>query len=114
MILDSALLVRLCRLARVRVDDREADGLRRDLERILLYVCALDEIDPGTAAGRAPVAGATIAGGPAAAGSGLRDDAAEETLSREEALRGAPAVLDGHFCIPAVIRPSKRSSGEKD
>lgn len=33
----------------------------------------------------------------------LRDDVVLPSLPREEALRNAPAILDGHFCVRAIL-----------
>ncbi|MFN8548969.1 MAG: Asp-tRNA(Asn)/Glu-tRNA(Gln) amidotransferase subunit GatC [Candidatus Eisenbacteria bacterium] len=84
----------LCRLARLHLPESERGRLRADLESILGYVESLHELD--TRAFEAAKSGDADVGA-------FREDEARATLTQEEALRNAPAQLDGHFAVPTVL-----------
>lgn len=103
MNLDHATLLHLARLARLRLETAEADRLSEDLSRILNYFAVLDEWAPGSALPAPEERG----------GFGrLRADQAEVTLSRAEALRGAPETEGREFTVPAVVRHDVRDPEE--
>ena len=84
----------LCRLARLHLPEGERGRLRADLESILGYVESLRELDTSafeSATGNEGLVGA------------FREDEAHAALTQEEALRNAPAQLDGHFAVPTVL-----------
>jgi aspartyl-tRNA(Asn)/glutamyl-tRNA(Gln) amidotransferase subunit C len=92
--LDPEALDPLCRLARIRLPEGEARGLQRDLERILDYVDSLrgletTGIDPSALDPARPAR--------------FRQDQVGSSLSRDEALGGAPRIEDGHFAVPPVV-----------
>jgi len=86
------------RLAALELDPEERERLRGDLQRILAHVDRMAAVD---------VEGIE----PLEAGPGivptLREDVPRASLPLEEALRGAPAVRDGHFAVPSVLPPDQ-------
>jgi aspartyl-tRNA(Asn)/glutamyl-tRNA(Gln) amidotransferase subunit C len=89
----------LAQLARIALTDDEQDALRGELTAILDHVAALAAVDT---AGVEPMTHAvpmTLR---------LRADAVEASLPQEVALRGAPAVADDHFAVPAIIDKGER------
>jgi aspartyl-tRNA(Asn)/glutamyl-tRNA(Gln) amidotransferase subunit C len=92
--LSRSTIDRLATLARLELDDAEAEALVHDLSRILEHVDTLAELDlddvpPTTHAG--------------AWATGLRDDVPRGSLPRELALREAPRVVDDGFAVPAFV-----------
>jgi aspartyl-tRNA(Asn)/glutamyl-tRNA(Gln) amidotransferase subunit C len=85
-------------LARLALSPEEESAFLLELNKILGYVEKIRELD---LAGIEP-----MTHGHAGTGS-LRDDAALDGLSQEEALRGAPETDEGHFVVPQVVRPEE-------
>jgi aspartyl-tRNA(Asn)/glutamyl-tRNA(Gln) amidotransferase subunit C len=84
---------RIARLARLSPSGEQVAALASDLSRILDYVATLAEVDTS----EVEATPSTVA---AAA---LRPDELKPSLSREEALRAAPAAHDGGFSVPRVL-----------
>lgn len=80
-------------LARLRLDEADAQVYADQLDRILGYVEKLSEVDT---TGVPPTTGGIE-------GSALRADVATASLSRELALANAPAQQDGCFKVPKII-----------
>jgi aspartyl-tRNA(Asn)/glutamyl-tRNA(Gln) amidotransferase subunit C len=85
---------RIARLARIRVEEAEADALARDLQAVLEYVALLDSLDT---AGVEP----TVAVIPLA--TPLRADEPGEPLAPEVAVMNAPAAEGSAFAVPRVL-----------
>ncbi len=99
--LSAAEIGHLCRLARLDVTTEERAALRCDIGRILAYMACLDEAETENARDQSPPPP-----------SRLREDEPRAGISREDALRNAPAHDGRHFCVPAVVRrPLKRGEG---
>lgn len=81
-------------LARLSLSDEEAAAMERDLERILAYVAALDELDT---AGVEPTAHAVQFGTP------LRPDEAVAAMDPELAVANAPEAAGTAFVVPRVL-----------
>lgn len=96
MNLDDELIYHLGRLARLRLTADEVEELRSDIQRLLEYVVALDEVDPGGALGPPEATGAL---------EDLRPDCVIGGLTPDEAFQNAPLVIEDHFAVPAVILP---------
>jgi aspartyl-tRNA(Asn)/glutamyl-tRNA(Gln) amidotransferase subunit C len=81
-------------LARLELAPDEIPTLQADLAAILGYVATLAALDT---AGVEPTSHAVPLDCP------LREDATAPHLAHEEALRAAPAAVDGCFEVPAVL-----------
>lgn len=96
MALDRAEVLRIARLARIRIPAEEVDVLAGELSAILGWIEKLDEVD---VAGVEPMAGAG-AGGAAAP---PRADKAAEGAGAERILANAPEAAEGHFVVPKAV-----------
>lgn len=85
---------RIAHLARLRLSEAELTAMARDLDRILDYVAALEELDT---AGIEPTAHAIPLETP------LRPDRPAEPLDPALAVAGAPASADSAFVVPKVL-----------
>ncbi len=81
-------------LAQLWLSDEEAEGMTRDLERILGYVAALDELDTTDIEPTAHVI---------ALATPLREDQPTAGLDPELALANAPKRAGTAFVVPKVI-----------
>jgi aspartyl-tRNA(Asn)/glutamyl-tRNA(Gln) amidotransferase subunit C len=84
----------VARLARLALTDEERERFRAQLGLILEHAervreVAAEDVPPTSHA----VPQANV----------FRDDVARDTLSRDEALAGAPEVEDGRFKVPRII-----------
>jgi aspartyl-tRNA(Asn)/glutamyl-tRNA(Gln) amidotransferase subunit C len=84
----------IARLAHLSLSDREAEGMTRDLEAILDYVTALEELDTTDIE---PTAHAIALATP------LRDDQAIAGLDPERVVSNAPKRAGTAFVVPKVI-----------
>lgn len=96
MALDRAEVLRIARLARIRIPGEEVDVLAGELSAILGWIEKLDEVD---VAGVEPMAGG-VAGG---AASPARADAAAEGAGADRILANAPEAAEGHFVVPKAV-----------
>ena len=85
---------RIAELARLSLAAEEAEAMERDLERILDYVAALQELDTQ---GVAPTANAISLATP------LRPDEAAAPMDPERVVANAPEVAGTAFVVPKVI-----------
>lgn len=81
----------LAALARLSLDDDEADRFAGQLSVILDYLEQLRAVDTTGVSEHLP---------PSRAGSGLREDVPTEPLPRERVLAGVPEVRDEHVMVP--------------
>jgi aspartyl-tRNA(Asn)/glutamyl-tRNA(Gln) amidotransferase subunit C len=88
---DSDLAQELAGLARLELDDDEAEALGAQLETILGYIRRLQEVD---------VEGVPEYLSARQVRSGLRDDAEGPAFDAERALAGAPALRDRQIAVP--------------
>lgn len=95
-------LEHLCRLARLRLPEGEAERMLLDLGKILDYVAALRAV---------PTEGVNPLTDEADA---FRSDDPGPRATREEVFGNAPRVLDDHFAVPTVVAYSeeRKKSGE--
>ncbi len=89
---------RIARLAHLQYADQELEVLRGQLDQILRFVDKLKELDTE---GVEPAVG--ITGSTESQPQTLRDDALAPTLSRDDALEGAPDSGEGHFRVPRIL-----------
>jgi aspartyl-tRNA(Asn)/glutamyl-tRNA(Gln) amidotransferase subunit C len=85
---------RIAELSRLSLDGDEADAMERDLERILDYVAALQQLDTE---GVEPTAHAIVLATP------VRSDEAVTPMDPESAVANAPESAGTAFVVPKVI-----------
>ena len=83
----------VARLARVRLEPAETDRMTAELAKILEHIDKLSELDLSGVAPTAHVLAVTDV---------MRPDKPRPGLSRDEALRNAPAVTDDCFRVPRM------------
>ncbi len=94
MSLSSDDIHKIARLARLAVNEQEAEALRRDLSNILNLVEQMAAVDTSAIE---PMAH------PLAMTQRLRADEVTEENRRDRYLRNAPAAENGLFLVPRVI-----------
>jgi aspartyl-tRNA(Asn)/glutamyl-tRNA(Gln) amidotransferase subunit C len=81
-------------LARLEVGPEEIQNLTEQMNRILLYMEKLNELDTKTVATTSHVVELVNA---------FRQDRVEESYPREQILENAPEANDSEFIVPRVI-----------
>jgi aspartyl-tRNA(Asn)/glutamyl-tRNA(Gln) amidotransferase subunit C len=95
MSVDKSTVVRIAKLARIRVPEGELDGLADELNNILGWVEQLNEVDTdGVAAMASGVEGMELR---------WRKDEVTDGDCRDKVLANAPESRDGFFVVPKVI-----------
>lgn len=84
----------IAELAKLGLTAEEEERLRDQLAAILDHFAQLQTVDTQAISPTATVLPIRTV---------LRDDVVLPSLPREEALRNAPATLDGHFCVRAIL-----------
>lgn len=92
--IDRARVEHVASLARLDLAPDEAQAMARDLERLLAYVDALDELDTADVEPTAHVVPLRTP---------VRADEPGETLARDEALANAPQRDAGAFVVPHAL-----------
>lgn len=92
--IDSALVERVARLARLELTEAEADRLKTELAEIVDYVGQLDELDTSTVS---PTTQVSESGTP------MREDEAQPDPAGAEILAGAPEREDRFFKVPRIV-----------
>ncbi|MDZ7758178.1 Asp-tRNA(Asn)/Glu-tRNA(Gln) amidotransferase subunit GatC [Rhodohalobacter sp.] len=82
-------------LARLQLDDNEAEGLQKDMNNILGYIETLNELDTSDVE---PLEHVTEV-----ISTDFRKDEAKEPLSHDDALKNAPDADSDYFRVPRVI-----------
>lgn len=82
-------------LARLQLSDEEAEGLQKDMNKILGYIETLNELDISDVEPLDHVTEITA--------TSFRKDEAKEPLSHEDALKNAPDADSDYFRVPKVI-----------
>lgn len=82
-------------LARLQLNDDEAESLKEDMNKILGYMETLNELDTSNVEPLEHVTEITS--------SQFRKDEAKEPLSHEDALKNAPDADSDYFRVPRVI-----------
>jgi len=95
MEVNDALVEKLAHLSRLTFNDSEKEEIKKDLQKMILFVEKLNELDTG---GVEPLLFMTEEVNV------LREDIVKGSISREEALKNAPAHDDQFFKVPKVIR----------
>lgn len=82
-------------LARLQLSDDEAEGLKKDMNKILGYIDTLNELDTTDVKPLEHVNEITS--------TTFRKDEAKEPISHQDALRNAPDADSDYFRVPRVI-----------
>lgn len=93
MPIDASEVLRIARLARLRVGEREAERLARELDRIVEHIDQLREVELPEDAEALTYFDTDV----------HRDDRAGECLDREAALRNAPETDGTFFLVPKIV-----------
>ena len=94
MSLSLADVDRIAHLARIRIDARQAEDVRAQLDAIFALIDELAAVDTTGVEPMAHAQDVTLA---------LREDAVTETDNRAAYQRAAPAVEHGLYLVPKVI-----------
>jgi len=90
-----ALVDKLAHLSRLEFNTAEKEEIKNDLQRMISFVEKLNELDlEGTEPLLHMSANVNV----------LRDDEVKGSITREEALKNAPAHDDKFFKVPKVIK----------
>jgi aspartyl-tRNA(Asn)/glutamyl-tRNA(Gln) amidotransferase subunit C len=84
----------IAHLARLQVSDKEAEGLKEDMNKILDYMYDLSEVDTSDVEPLEHVTDLEYR---------LREDEAKEPVDHEDALKNAPDADTDYFRVPRVI-----------
>ena len=103
MSIDSAEVLRIARLARLRIGDDEAASLAHDLDRIVAYIDLLNEVELPADAESLTYFDTDV----------HREDRCSQSLPREEALRNAPETDGERFIVPRIMAADGVSKEEK-
>lgn len=90
-----AMIDNLARLSRLQFDPEEKAGIKHDLQKMIGFVEKLNELDLDKVEPLLFVSGETNV---------FREDEVKVSISREQALRNAPAHDGKFFKVPKVIR----------
>ncbi|HET6766508.1 MAG TPA: Asp-tRNA(Asn)/Glu-tRNA(Gln) amidotransferase subunit GatC [Chitinophagaceae bacterium] len=91
----NALVDKLAHLSRLEFNDEDKERIKNDLQKMISFVEKLDELDlEGTEPLLHMSANVNV----------LREDEIKGSVSREEALKNAPAHDDKFFKVPKVIK----------
>ena len=96
MEVNDALVDKLTHLARLKFDAAEKNEIKKDLQKMIAFVDKLNELD---LSGIEPLLHMSDEVNV------LREDEVKDSISREEALKNAPAHDEKFFKVPKVIPP---------
>jgi aspartyl-tRNA(Asn)/glutamyl-tRNA(Gln) amidotransferase subunit C len=94
MQVDEATVRRIARLARIKVTDEEAKGLRKELSGILDWVEQLNEVDTGSVEPMTRVVPIQLK---------MRADQVTDGSIAEDIIKNAPVSDDHFFVVPKVV-----------
>ena len=94
--IDENLILKLEKLARLKLTDDERSEIKGDLNKIVEMFDKLQEVDTE---GVEPTRHMTDHPHP------VREDEVHGQLSREDALANAPESKDGHIAVPKFLKP---------
>ena len=95
MEVNGALIDKLANLARLSFNDAEKEEIRNDLQRMIAFVEKINELDLNDVQPLMHMSDEINV---------LRDDEIKGSITREEALRNAPAHDEQFFKVPKVIK----------
>ena len=95
MEVNDALVEKLANLARLKFNDAEKQEIKNDLQRMIVFVEKLNELDLENVEPMLHMSEEVNV---------LRDDEVKGSVSRAEALKNAPSHDDEFFKVPKVIK----------
>ena len=94
MKVDKETVKKMAHLARLEFNEKEAESMRSDMERILTWVEKLNELDTD---GVEPLLSMSEEV------NSMREDIVDAPLPHDKAMKNAPEQKNGHFKVPKVI-----------
>ena len=91
---DDTTVDKIAELARLEFNSEDKESIKKDLSKILSYIDKLNEIDTEGVEPLIHISDEYNI---------LREDAVEETISQEEALKNAPDKNSDYIKIPKVL-----------
>ena len=95
MEVNDALVDKLAHLARLKFNDEEKQEIRTDLQRMIVFVEKLNELDLENVEPLLHMSGEINV---------LREDEVRGSISRSDALKNAPVHDEQFFKVPKVIK----------
>jgi aspartyl-tRNA(Asn)/glutamyl-tRNA(Gln) amidotransferase subunit C len=95
MEVNDEMIDKLAHLARLKFNEEEKQGIRTDLQRMITFVEKLNELDLDKVEPLLHLSGEVNV---------LREDEIKGSISRQEALKNAPAHDEKFFKVPKVIK----------
>ena len=100
MEVNDALIEKLAHLARLKFDETEKEEIKNDLQRMIVFVEKLNELDLENVEPLLHMSGEINV---------LREDDVKGSVTREEALSNAPLHDEQFFKVPKMIKaPTKK------
>jgi aspartyl-tRNA(Asn)/glutamyl-tRNA(Gln) amidotransferase subunit C len=96
MEVNDAMVDKLAHLARLKFNEAEKQEIKTDLQRMIVFVEKLNELDLENVEPLLHMSGEINV---------LRDDEVKGSVSRAEALKNAPVHDEQFFKVPKVIKP---------
>lgn len=96
MEVNDALIDKLAHLARLKFNDAEKKEIKKDLQRMIVFVEKLNELDLEGVEPLLHISEEVNV---------LREDEVKGSISRYEALKNAPLHNEQFFKVPKVIKP---------
>lgn len=94
MVVDEATVLRIARLARIKITPQEAKGLEKELSGILEWVKQLDEVDTSNVEPMTRVVPISLP---------MREDVVDDGEIAGLVTQNAPETADGFFVVPKVV-----------
>jgi aspartyl-tRNA(Asn)/glutamyl-tRNA(Gln) amidotransferase subunit C len=92
--LDTNTINKIAKLARIRLSDKEANELLKDMNSILDWVEQLNEVNTDSVEPLTNISSSTLP---------KRKDEAEDVNTSDEILQNSPDKLEGYFAVPKVV-----------
>ena len=94
MVVDEATVLRIARLARIKITPQEAKGLEKELSGILEWVKQLDEVDTSNVEPMTRVVPISLP---------MREDVVDDGEIAGLVTQNAPESADSFFVVPKVV-----------
>ena len=94
MKLDTNTINKIAKLARIRLSDKEANELLKDMNSILDWVEQLNEVNTDSVEPLTNISSSILP---------QRKDEAEDVNTSDEILQNSPDKLEGYFAVPKVV-----------
>ena len=94
MKLDTNTINKIAKLARIKLSEKEAKDLLKDMNSILDWVEQLNEVNTESVKPLANISSSVLP---------KRKDEAKDINSADEVLKNSPDKLEGYFAVPKVV-----------